>query len=82
MSHRPGFTLEQHQAAGQELQRVLATIDGLSGRLADAYGIRGNTGYHTGHQLQKAKTALLLVRQTLVKAVEDEYPYLVDVKCY
>jgi hypothetical protein len=78
MQGKRGLTLEEHQTVGQELSQVFATLGELSELIADNYGQRGHTGYHGGHQLQKAKTALLLVRQTLIAAMETEYPYCHD----
>lgn len=75
MAGKHGFSLDEHKQAGEDVGKVLDAVTALSDRIADRYGVRGPVGYHTGHQLQKARTALLLVRQTLKTALEDEYPY-------
>lgn len=76
MSDKRGFTLDDHKQAGEELNQMFTTISALSERIDGGYTSRGHVGYHCGHQLQKAKTALLLVRQTLIGDMEDKYPFV------
>ena len=73
MAKKPGFTLEQHQAAGAELKDINRRLQALALQFGKAYprsGERSRPGYYLSKALEAVGTARTLAEDVMFA----EYP--------